>query len=109
MGYKDGMHDGQESQFQESFDAGYEQGFKNGFLLGKYKGSPSTTEEQNDCSLQKNANSSNDLILSRSSRGHCVVCTDKSLQESSIGEIIAKQTSQMDKIENVLQSRYGIK
>lgn len=105
MGYKDGMHDGQESQFQNGFDTGYEQGFRNGFLLGKYKGSLSI----NGTDDVSNEHGINELILQRSSRGHCVVCVDGSLKDSSIKDIVEKQTNHMEKIENTLISRYGTK
>lgn len=105
MGYKDGMHDGQESQFQNGFDSGFEQGFLNGFLLGKYKGSLNINGTEED----PNEHRMNELILQRSSRGHCVVCVDGSLKDSSINDIIEKQTEKMEKIEKTLISRYGPK
>lgn len=107
MGYKDGMHDGQESQFQNGFDVGYENGFKHGFLLGKYKGS--LAANQNDKSNDETKNPANDLILGRASRGHCVICTDNSLKDQSISNIVEKQTNHMKNIQTTLESRYGSK
>lgn len=103
MGYKDGMHDGQESQFQNCFDTGYEQGFKNGFFLGTFKGSLT----QNQAKKTNDNKPSNDLILSRISRGQCVICTDKSLINSSIKDIVENQTNHSEKIKKTLESRYG--
>lgn len=106
MGYKDGMYDGRESQFQNGFDSGYEQGFRNGFLLGDYKArlnfSSATKNETNN-----EPKPSNDLILQRTTRGQCVLCTDNSLINSSIDEIVEKQSRHMEKVQNTLESRYG--
>lgn len=104
MGYKDGMHDGRESQFQKGFDDGYEQGFKNGFLLGKYKGSVSVQPTKNDSNIDLN-----DLILQRPSRGQCILCTNPSLKDNSITNIVGKQTDHMNRIELTLDSRNGSK
>lgn len=104
MGYKDGVHDGRESQFQKGFDDGYEQGFKNGFLLGKYKGRLSTEQSsRNECADSSNRN---DLILHRPSRGQCILCTNHSLKDDSISDIIDKQVDHMKRIESTLSSRY---
>lgn len=103
MGYKDGMHDGREAQFQDSFDIGYANGFKNGYILGTYRAINATKEQQ---SLQQQQ-PQNDLALQRVSRGQCVLCTDKSLIESDIGEIVERQARHVDKIRSVLESRYG--
>lgn len=103
MGYKDGVHDGRESQFQKGFDDGYEQGFKNGFLLGKCKGRLSSSETSAQSNIQ------NDLILQRVSRGQCILCTNPSLKDDSICDIIDKQTDHMKRIESTLASRYETK
>lgn len=105
MGYKDGVHDGRESQFQKGFDNGYEQGFKNGFLLGKFKGSLSVQATKNETNTVSNVQ--NDLILQRPSRGQCILCTDHSLKDNSISDIVGKQTDHMKRIESTLESRYS--
>lgn len=103
MGYKDGVHDGRESQFQKGFDDGYEQGFKNGFLLGKYKGNLSVQTANQEPNIQ------NDLILQRPPRGQCILCTNPSLKDNSISNIVGQQKEHMNRIESTLQSRYGSK
>lgn len=102
MGYKDGVHDGRESKFQKGFDDGYEQGFTNGFLLGKYKGILASSDTGAQSNIQ------NDLILQRPSRGQCILCTNPSLKDDSISDIIDKQTEHMKRIESNLSSRYVI-
>ncbi|XP_031620058.1 protein YAE1 [Contarinia nasturtii] len=104
MGYKDGVHDGRESQFQKGFDDGYEQGFKNGFLLGKYNGQLTIEPTKNDSKSDGKAR--NDLILQRPSRGQCILCTNPSLKDDSIKDIVNKQNEHMKRIESTLESRY---
>lgn len=104
MGYKDGVHDGRESQFQNGFDAGYEQGFRNGYTLGKYKGSL-TVPLKKDATTDSNVQ--NDLILQRPSRGQCILCTNPSLKDNSISDIVEKQTNHQMRIETTLASRYA--
>lgn len=106
MGYKDGVHDGRESQFQNGFDAGYEQGFKNGFLLGKYNGSLSIGSNKD---ANKESKIQNDLILHRPSRGQCILCTNPTLKDNSISDIVDKQTEHIKRIATTLESRYSSK
>lgn len=105
MGYKDGIHDGRESQFQNGFDSGYQQGFQNGFLLGRYKGVESI--KQSNGMTTNNSNASNDLILQRPPRGQCILCTEPTLKDNSISDIIEKQTKHINRIEATLISRYS--
>lgn len=106
MGYKDGVHDGRESQFQRGFDEAYEQGFKHGFLLGEYKAKVLYAQSSR---YDSNVPVQNDLILQRPSRGQCILCTNPSLKDNSISDIIDKQTDHMKRIESTLASRYGSK
>lgn len=94
-GYKDGAFDGRGAQFQRDFDVGYAEGFKNGFFLGKTKGLNRET-------------TGNDLILSKTARGQCVVCVDQSLMEKPIDEIRETQEMHMNKIRETLSSRYSV-
>lgn len=106
MGYKEGITDGREKQFQLGFDEGYEQGYKHGFLLGKYKGS--IWIEQSNQGVA--ANFQNDLILERTSRGQCIICTNPiMLKENSITEIIDRQNQYMNNVKSTLVSRHGPK
>lgn len=108
MGYGDGVSDGRETQFQKGFDDGYEQGYKNGFLLGKFKGQLAKNElTKNDG--KSDAKVQNDLILQRTSRGQCILCTDPSLKDDSIKDIVVKQNEHMKRIESTLESRYASK
>lgn len=106
MGYKDGVHDGRESQFQAGFDDGYQQGFQNGFLLGKYKGSSSAKQSMGEGTSDSAV--SNDLILQRVSRGQCILCTNPSLKDDSIKDIVEKQTEHMISVESTLKQRYEL-
>lgn len=109
MGYKDGVHDGRESQFQVGFDVGYQHGFKYGFLLGKFKGCLSIEQAQAKEENKSNLSGQNDLMLQRPSRGQCILCTNPSLKDESIGDIVIKQTEQMGNIESTLESNYVTK
>lgn len=107
MGYKDGVHDGRESQFQNGFDDGYQQGFHNGFLLGKYKGRIFAQNTLKDGASDSKNQTSNDLILQRSSRGQCILCTNHSLKDNSIKDIVSNQNEHMKTIKSTLETRYG--
>lgn len=109
MGYKDGVYDGRESQFQNGFDVGYEHGFQNGYVLGKYKGSLTVVQNKSTETSSNAVNSplQNDFILQRSSRGQCILCTNPSLKDNSISDIVDKQTDHLRRIETTLTSRYG--
>lgn len=99
MGYKDGIHDGRESQFQNGFDDGYCQGFRNGFLLGKCKGSLTAEQSNADTNTLSVA-----LGDQRFSRGQCILCTNPTLKDNSICDIVEKQNAHMKTIEDILQS-----
>lgn len=109
MGYKDGVHDGRESQFQNGFDVGYQQGFQNGFLLGKYKGNIFAQKTLKDGACNSKNATSNDLILQRSSRGQCILCTNHSLKDNSIEDIVTNQNEHMKTVKVTLETRYGPK
>lgn len=106
MGYKDGIHDGRETQFQNGFDDGYEQGFQNGFMLGKYKGTIFGSSLM-DASNSKNQAIQNDLILYRPSRGQCILCTNPSIQENCVKDIVTQQNEHIKIVKATLESRYG--
>lgn len=95
-GYKDGVHDGRESMFQAGFDSGYKEGFKNAFNVGKFHGLTTAAE----------TNTNHDLLLKKPTRGHCQICTDKTLLDKPISDIISVQSSHSKNVIDKLNERY---
>lgn len=82
--------------FQAGFDAGYKEGFKNAFNVGKCHGQTTAA----------GINTNHDLLLKKPTRGHCQICTDATLLEKSISDIITVQSSHCQNVHDTLNKRY---
>lgn len=103
--YREGADAGRLSIFQRDFDIGYATGHRNAQQLGRYEGMV-RAYEQLFRPTDEAAYAVVDLLIANPRRAHCVLCTDKQLQEQPLADVQAAQKADMKRKVDELERRY---